>query len=168
MKPTHKAPALLTLPALLIGGALLGSLTTHAQTAAQKVALINVAEILKASPDDAAVVALGQKRDTELGALDDQIQPLLKQGSQISPADKDKLNQLISTAQSKSKDYDAQINAKLAPITQKANAAVAAAAKANGVAVVINANIAQESGIVVYADPSADLTATVKAAMTKP
>ena len=167
MKPTHKAPALLALPALLIGGALLGSLTTRAQTAPQKVALINVAEILKASPDDAAVVALGQQRDAELGALDDQIQPLLKQGSQISPADKDKLNQLIGTAQSKSKDYDAQINAKLAPITQQANAAVAAAAKANGVAVVINANTAQQSGIVVYADPSADLTSTVKAAMTR-
>ncbi|WP_161881691.1 OmpH family outer membrane protein [Deinococcus alpinitundrae] len=167
MQPIKKATALLALPALLIGGALLGNLAPHAQSAPQKVALINVAEILKASPDDAAVVALGQKRDAELGALDDQIQPLLKQGSQISAGDKDRLNQLISAAQSKSKDYDAQVNAKLAPITQQANAAVAAAAKANSVAVVLNANLAQQSGIVVYADPSADLTGTVKAAMTR-
>lgn len=167
MQPIHKAPALLLAPALLIGGVVLGSLAPRAQSAPQKVALINVAEILKASPDDAAVTALSQKRDADLGALDDQIQPLLKQGSQISPADKDKLNQLIAAAQSKSKDYDAQIDARLAPITQRANAAVAAAAKANGVAVVFNANTAQESGIVVYADPSVDLTDAVKAALAK-
>ncbi|GAA4007319.1 OmpH family outer membrane protein [Deinococcus rubellus] len=167
MHPTRKTPALLLFPALLIGSVVLGSLAPHAQSAPQKIALINVADVLKASPDDAAVTALGQKRDADLKTLDDQIQPLLKQGSQISPADKDKLNQLIATAQSKSKEYDAQINAKIDPITRKANAAVAAAAKANGVAVVFNANTAQQSGIVVYADPTTDLTDAVKAVMTK-
>lgn len=171
MQPTYKAPALLLVPALLVGGTVLSGVVLsgpapHAQGAPQKIALINVDEVLKASPDDAAVAALSQQQGSDLKALDDQIQPLLKQGRQISAADKDKLNRLIAAAQTKSKAYDTQINAKLAPITQKANAAVAAAAKANGAAVVINANIAQQSGIVLYADPTTDLTGAVKALMT--
>lgn len=163
MKRTLKLSLLA--PALLVGGFALGSLTPHAQTAPQKIAFVNVAEVLKAHPDNAAVVAIKTKADAELKPLSDQIQALQAQGSKISAADKDKLTQLGATLQSKAKDYDAQIQAKVQPITEAVDAAVSTAAKANGVAVVMDAATAQ--GLVVFADPSTDLTDAVKAQVAK-
>ncbi len=155
----------LAMPALLVGGFALGSLTPHAQTAPQKIAFVNVSEVLKAHPDNAAVVALQKKADDELKPLDEQIKALQAQGSAIKPADKDKLSQLITTIQAKAKDYDTQISAKVNPITTQVDSAVSAAAKTNGVAVVMDA--ATANGLVVYADPSTDLTDAVKAALAK-
>lgn len=152
-------------PALIAGGFALGTLAPHAQSAPQKIAFVNVAEVLKAHPDNAAVVALQKKADDELKPLNDQIKALQAQGSAIKPADKDKLTQLIATIQNKAKDYDKQINDKVAPLTEQVDTAVSAAAKANGVAVVMDA--AAANGLVVYADPTTDLTAAVKNALTK-
>lgn len=155
----------LAMPVLLIGGFALGSLAPHAQTAPQKIAFVNVAEVLKAHPDNAAVVALQKKADGELKPMDDQIKALQAQGTKITPADKDKLNQLVTTIQAKAKDYDKQINDKVAPLTAQVDTAVSVAAKANNVAVVMDA--AAASGLVVYADTATDLTDAVKNALPK-
>jgi outer membrane protein len=152
-------------PALVVGGFALGSLAPHAQTAPQKIAFVNVAEVLKAHPDNAAVVALQTKANAELKTLDDQIKPLQAQGTKISAADKDKLTQLVATANAKAKDYDTQISAKVTPLTAQVDTAVGAAAKANGVAVVMDA--ATANGLVVYADQSTDLTKAVTDALAK-
>ena len=167
MTPTLKPKLNFTLlaPALLVGGFALGTLTPHAQTAPQKIAFVNVAEVLKVHPDNAAVLALKDKQNADLKSLDDQIKALQAQGSAIKPADKDKLNQLITTIQAKIKTYDKQLNDKAAPITEQVDSAVSAAAKANGVAVVMDA--AAASGLVVYADPGTDLTDAVKKALAK-
>ncbi|TSA85861.1 OmpH family outer membrane protein [Deinococcus detaillensis] len=163
MKRTLKLSLLA--PALLVGGFALGSLTPHAQTAPQKIAFVDVAQVLKAHPDNAAVVALKAKADAELKPLSDQIQALQAQGAKISAADKDKLAQLSATISSKAKDYDSQIQVKVKPITEAVDTAVSAAAKANGVAVVMDAATAQ--GLVVFADPSTDLTDAVKTIVAK-
>ncbi|AZI42304.1 OmpH family outer membrane protein [Deinococcus psychrotolerans] len=163
MKRTLKLSLLA--PALLVGGFALGSLTPHAQTAPQKIAFVDVSQVLKAHPDNAAVVALKAKADAELKPLSDQIQALQAQGSKISAADKDKLAQLSATISSKAKDYDNQIQVKVKPITEAVDTAVSTAAKANGVAVVMDAATAQ--GLVVFADPSTDLTDAVKTIVAK-
>ena len=154
-------------PALLIGGFVLGTLAPHAQTAPQKVAFVNVAALLQDSPDQALVADLRKKADAELKPLDDQIKALQAQGDKITPADKDKLTQLLTTIQAKIKDYDKQIGDKVQPMTAKVDAAVKAAAVANGVAVVMDAAAARDSGLVVYADDSTNLTDAVKASIKK-
>ncbi len=167
MKWNLKGRAVTGMSALLLGSLTLSIPASRAQTAPQKIALVNVAEILKVNPGNPAVVALAQQRDTELGSLDAQIKALRAQGPDIKPADKDKLNQLIATIQAKIKDYDQRLSALAAPITEQANNAVATAAKANGVAVVLDAAAAGSSGTVIYVDPSTDLTDAVRAQMQK-
>ena len=152
-------------PALVAGGFALGSLAPHAQTGPQKIAFVNVADVLKANPGNAAVVDLQNKANADLKTYDDQIKPLQAQGSNISAANKDKLTQLIATAQAKAKDWDKQISDKVTPLTAQVDSAVSAAAKANGVAVVMDA--AAANGLVIYADTSTDLTDAVKTAMNK-
>lgn len=156
----------LTIPALLASGFALGSLAPHAQTAPQKVAFVNVAEVLKAHPDNAGIVALQDKANKELKGYDDQIKAIQGKANPTA-ADKDKMNQLIKTAQTAAQNYQKQIADKSAPIEKSVDTAVSAAAKANGVAIVMDKATAAQSGLVVYADDSTDITAAVTKSLKK-
>ncbi len=157
----------LMVPALLAGGFALGSLAPHAQTAPQKVAFVNVPDVLKAHPDNAAVVAIQTKANTELKGYDDQIKAIQAKGASATAADKEKMNQLIKTAQGAAQSYQKQITDKSAPIEKAVDGAIAAAAKANGVAIVMDKSTAAQSGLVVYADDSTDITAAVTKSLKK-
>lgn len=157
----------LMVPALLAAGFALGSLAPHAQTAPQKVAFVNVAEVLKTHPDNAAVVAIQNKANAELKGYDDQIKAIQSKGASATAADKDKMNQLIKTAQTAAQNYQKQITDKTAPIEKAVDAAVSTAAKANGVSIVMDKATAAQSGLVVYADDSTDITAAVTKALKK-
>lgn len=157
----------LMVPALLAGGLALGTLTPHAQTAPQKVAFVNVAEVLKNHPGNAAVVAIQAKASAELKDYENQIKAIQAKGSSATAAEKDKADQLMKTAQAAAQNYQKQIAEKSAPIEKAVDAAVSAAAKANGVAIVMDKATAAQSGLVVYADDSTDITAAVIKSLKK-
>lgn len=149
-------------PVALVAAFGLGTLAPHAQTGAQKVGFVNVDALFAASSGNKDLQALNAKAQAELGPLEKQIQEINAKGASATAADKDKLNQLLTTYQAKAKDYGTQIQAKSAPVEQAIDKALGDYAKANGFSVVMDRNVAQQSGLVVYADTSTDITEAVK------
>lgn len=140
-----------------------GTLMPHAQTAPQKVGFVTVAEVLKAHPNNAAIVALQGKASTELNGLDAQIKAIQAKGAAATAAEKDQATQLSATLSAKAKDYDAQLTKAVAPVETAVDTAVSATAKAQGFSIIMDRAAAGPSGtgLVIYADPSTDLTAAV-------
>ncbi|GGQ98507.1 cationic outer membrane protein OmpH [Deinococcus ruber] len=149
-------------PIAIVAALGFGTLVPHAQTAPQKVGFVDVNGVATADSRYAAVKTLQDKATAELNPLDAQVKAIQAKGTGATAAEKDQMNQLITTIQSKAKDYDAQIAKLVDPITNSVNTAVTAAAKAQGFSVVMDANVARNSGLVIYADQSADLTDAVK------
>ena len=134
-----------------------GSLAPHAQTAPQKIGFVNVPEVLKANPNSAALAALQTKANTELGALDTQLKAIQAKGTAATAAEKEQATLLTTNLNAKAKDYNEQVAKQLAPV----DAAVSSTAKAQGFSIVMDKSIAATSSLVIYADPSTDMTATV-------
>jgi len=151
-----------TLAPLAVVAALgFGSLMPHAQTGAQKVGFVNVTEVLKAHPSNASITALQAKANTELGALQTQLKTIQDKGASATAAEKDQATQLTATLTAKAKDYNDQLAKAVAPVEKAVDAAVSSTAKAQGFSVIMDKGIAATSSLVIYADPSTDLTATV-------
>ena len=138
-----------------------GSLVPHAQTAPQKIGFVNVAEVLKAHPSNTSITALQTKANTELSGLQTQLKTIQDKGAGATAAEKDQATQLSATLNAKAKDYNDQLSKAVAPVEKAVDTAVSATAKAQGFSVIMDKGIAATSSLVIYADPSTDLTATV-------
>lgn len=158
MKITPKALAPLAIAAAFG----LGTLAPHAQTTPQKVGFVNVDQLFAAHPNDKDVKALQTKFQGDLGTLDKQIKDIDAKGTAATAADKDKRAQLVTTYNAQLKSYDDQMKAKAGPIETSVDAALSSYAKANGFSVIMDRSIAQQSGLVVYADTATDVTEAVK------
>lgn len=152
-----KIAAKALIPAAVVGAFALGTLAPHAQTTPQKVGFVEVGRLLAAHPADKDIKAIQAKADKELGDIDKQIKAIDAKGASASAAEKQTREALVKTIQAKAADYDKQMEPKIATVEKSVDAAVAAAAKANGFSVVMNREVAAQ-GLVVYADGSADLT----------
>ncbi|WP_407539918.1 OmpH family outer membrane protein [Deinococcus radiomollis] len=151
-----------TLAPLAVVAALgFGSLVPHAQTGAQKIGFVNVTEVIKAHPSNTSITALQAKEKAELDPMVAQLKSIQAKGVGASAAEKDQVTQLTTTIQSKDKDYSEQIQKLAAPAIAAADVAISSTAKAQGFSIIMDRGIAAPSGLVVYADASTDLTATV-------
>lgn len=158
MKMNAKALA----PIAIVAAFGLGTVAPHAQTGAQKVGFANVDALFAASASYKDVKALEDKFQSEVGALDKQIKDIEAKGAAATAADKEKRTQLIATYNAKLKDYDTQMKAKAAPVEQQVDKAINDYAKANGFSIIMSRAVAQQSGLVVYADEATDVTEAVK------
>lgn len=158
MKMNAKALA----PVALVAAFGLGTLAPHAQSGAGKVGFANIDALFAASASFKDVKDLETKFQTELKSLDDQIKAIDAKGSAATAADKDKRTQLVSTYNAKLKDYDTQMKAKAGPVEAQVDKALSDYAKANGFSVIMSRAVAQQSGLVVYADDNTDVTEAVK------
>ena len=150
-------------PVAIVAALGFGSLVPHAQTAPQKVGFVNVADVLSAHPSNAAVKALQDKEKAELDPMVNQIKAIQAKGAAATAAEKDQANQLITTVQSKDKDYQGQIQKLVTPIETAVDAAVSATAKAQGFSIIMDRQQAAQSSLVIYADvASTDITEAVK------
>ncbi|WP_425148152.1 OmpH family outer membrane protein [Deinococcus sp.] len=138
------------------------SLVPHAQTAPQKVGFVTVNDVIAAQPGYAAYKALQDKANAELAPIDTQIKAIQAKGTAATAAEKDQMNQLITTIQAKIKDYDAQLQKLLTPLLTAADVAIQATAKAQGFSVVMDREKVLQASLVIYADTSTDLTDAVK------
>ncbi len=123
---------------------------------------VNVDALFAAHPNDKEVKAIQDKFQKELQDLNTKIKAIQDKGAAATAADKDQLNQLGSTYNAKLKDFDAQMKAKAGPVEQSVDKAIGDYAKANGFSIVMDRAVAQQSGLVVYADSSTDVTEGVK------
>ena len=149
-------------PIAIVAAFGLGALAPHAQTGAQKVGFANIDALFAASASYKDVKALETKFQGEVATLDKQIKEIEAKGAAATAADKDKRTQLISTYNAKLKDYDAQTKAKAAPVEQQIDKVLNDYAKANGFSIIMSRAVAQQSGLVVYADEATDVTEAVK------
>ncbi len=158
MKMNAKALA----PIALITAFGLGTLAPHAQTAPQKVGFVNVDTLFAAHPADKDVKTLQTKFQGELADLDSKIKAIDAKGAAATAAEKDSRKTMVDTYNAKLKDYDTQMKAKAGPVETSVDNAIGAYAKANGFSIIMDRSVAQQSGLVVYADTSTDVTEGVK------
>ncbi len=151
-------------PVAIVAAFGLGTLAPHAQTAPQKIGFVDVQKLLTSHPSNPEIEAIQKKADAELSVMDKQIKAIDAKGAQATAADKQSREQLIKTLQAKAAEYDKQLQPKIAVVETAVDAAIDKVAKANGFGVIMDRNVAKNSGLVVYADPAAEMTdATVKA-----
>ncbi|AIZ45406.1 membrane protein [Deinococcus radiopugnans] len=153
MKITAKTLA----PFAVVAAFGLGTLAPHAQTTPQKIGFVDVSKLLAAHPNDKDIKAIQTKADAELGALDKQVKAIDAKGASATAAEKQQRETLVKTIQSKAADYDKQIDPKITAVEKSVDAAVSSVAKANGYSVVMDKSVAA-NGLVIYADPSTELT----------
>ena len=158
MKMTPKALA----PLALVAAFGLGTLAPHAQTPAAKIGFVDVDTLFAAHPSDKDIKALQQSANKELSDLDAKIKAIDAKGASASAAEKQTREQLATSYNAKLKSFDDQMKAKAGPVEQAVDKALGNYAKQNGFAVIMDRAVAQQSGLVVYADQGTDVTEAVK------
>lgn len=149
-------------PVTIVTAFALGALSPQAQTTGQKVGFVNVDALFAAHPGDKEIKALQTKYKKEMGDLSNKIKALNAKGAKITASEKDQRAQMMTTYNTKAKSYDQQIKAKGTPIEKSIDTALAKYAKENGYSIIMNSTVAQQTGLVVYADSSSNLTEAVK------
>lgn len=149
-------------PITIVAAFALGALSPQAQTSGFKVGFVNVDTLFAAHPGDKEIKALQSKYHTELTDLSKKIKALDAKGTKITASEKDQRVQMMTTYNTKAKSYDQQMKTKGAPIEAAVDKALASYAKSNGYSIIMNSGVAQQTGLVVYAEPSTNLTEAIK------
>ena len=147
---------------ILLTVALVGAFTLpQGQSRPTRIGFVNAQEVLKNHPQGAAAAKLRDDAQKEINPLLEQaraLQTKVQTGS-ATAAERQQLDTLTKTIQATQKRWQDRIDKALAPITKDVDAAVSAAAKAQGFSIVFDRAIAAQSGLVIYADEaSTDLT----------
>lgn len=135
-----------------------------AQTRATRIGFVNAQAALQGHPKGTAVIDAQKKAQAELKDLSDKVQALqVKIGNgTATAAERQQYETLVKTGQARQAQLKAQIDKLIEPITKEVDSAVTKVAKAQGFVLVMDRAIAQQSGLVIYADPDGtDLTADV-------
>lgn len=154
----------------LLAAALITGLAGAATIKAGKLGLVDVQQVISSSKGGADFTAINKRADSALAVQAKTIQTLQNKISsgKASAADVQTLKKAQTTYQTAAKTYDAQRQKAFAPIAPAVNAAVAAAAKAQGFTVVFDKRKAAASGVIIYANSQAtDLTAAAQKAVKK-
>ncbi|MDV6376154.1 OmpH family outer membrane protein [Deinococcus arenicola] len=139
----------------------------HAQSAKNRMGLVDVQTAVKSLPASKAYLDLTARVDTDLTTRRTKISGLAARAASTgSAADRKALTDAQQAYASLQSGYQGRIATAFQPLATKLNAAVAKVAKANGYSVVMDQRVAAQNRIVVYANPTAtDLTAAVVKAM---
>ena len=157
---------------LVIAFSLLG--IAQAQTAAASppsgICFVNAQRVLEGHPDGAKVLEARKRAEDELKPLQQQILTLQQKISAgaATAAERQQYETLVKSYQARSAALQDAQNKLLEPITRAVDAAVARVAPMRGCAVILDRAIAAASGLVIYADPSTDITDAVIAEVRKP
>lgn len=152
------------LPVAVVSAFVVGVLVPrpHAQSGASKVGFVNVQALFAAHPQHKSVEALKTKASSELGGLRKQIEAIQAKGASATAAEKQKLQTLGKTYNSKLEKMDKDLKSKAAPVEQAIDKALKNYATANGFSVIMDYAVAQQSGLVVYANSTTNVTEGVK------
>jgi outer membrane protein len=135
-----------------------------AQSRATRIGFVNAQNVLKNHPQGARILDAQKKAQDELKGILDRIEALQVKvaNNTITPAERQQLETLRKTGQARQTALNTQISKLLEPVTKEVDVAVNKVAKAQGFVLVMDRAIAQQSGLVIYADPDGtDLTEEV-------
>ncbi len=133
-----------------------------------RIGYIDAQKVIEAHPKYGELDALQKQAENERKPVLEQLQalePKLRDGSATAKERQD-YEALRKVFDELGQKWQEKINAKLAPITQEIDAAIAKVAGENGFAMILSANVAAQSGLVVYASPDVDITDLVIRALS--
>ncbi|GGL83728.1 hypothetical protein GCM10010840_21930 [Deinococcus aerolatus] len=146
---------------LLLPLALLATVP-HAQSARNRVGLVDVQAAVKALPASKAYLDLSARVDADLEGKRQKIDALAaRAAATASAADRKALLDAQQAYNSAQTGYQGRLTTAFQPVSVKLNAAVAKVARANGYSVVMDRQVAAQTRLIVYANSTADLTAAV-------
>jgi len=133
-----------------------------------RVGYIDAQKVIEAHPKYAEIEKLQTQAENERKPIADQLkalEPKIRDGS-ASAKERQDFENLRKVYAEVSGKWQEKINAALTPITQEIDATIARVASQNGFAMILSANVAGQSGLVVYASPDVDVTDLVIRALT--
>lgn len=133
-----------------------------------RVGYIDAQKVIEAHPKYAEIESLKKQADNELAPIAEQLkalEPKIRDGS-ASAKERQDFDNLRKVYNETSGKWQEKINAALAPITQEIDATIARVAAQNGFSMILSANVAGQSGLVVYASPDVDVTDLVIRALS--
>ena len=133
-----------------------------------RVGYIDAQKVIEAHPKYADIKALKEKADSELKPITDQlkaIEPKIRDGS-ASAKERQDFENLRKVYADISGEWQKKINTALTPITKEIDATIARVAAQNGFSMILSANVAGQSDLVVYASPDIDVTDLVIRALS--
>lgn len=139
-----------------------------AQPESTRIAYVDSGFVVSLHPSMATVDALIEQARSELGDLDRQLASLdskARSGAQLSAQETELFQVLLSTRSAVQTRYDTEINQAAAPALSAAQAAIATVARELDIAMVFEVNAGNDTGTIVYADPTLDITTAVADAM---
>lgn len=139
-----------------------------AQPESTRIAYVDSGFVVSLHPSMATVDALIEQARSELGDLDRQLASLdskARSGTQLSAQETELFQVLLSTRSAVQTRYDTEINQAAAPALSAAQAAIATVARELDIAMVFEVNAGNDTGTIVYADPTLDITTAVADAM---
>ena len=137
----------------------------HAQDAQAplSIAFVSSSAVLAAHPDGQAALQLEEQARTELQGIATELQPLQARaaaGETLSAEEQNNLELFQRTLQETQQRYREEIDDAAQPATEEINTIIQNIAQENGYTLVLNYDVAQTSGLVVYADESSVLNIT--------
>ncbi|GGR84152.1 OmpH family outer membrane protein [Deinococcus sedimenti] len=133
----------------------------HAQQSKNRVGVVNVQNVIKSMSGSKTYTDLTAKSNADLKARQTSIQSLAAKASRGSAADKAALTKAQQDYAKTRDSYIKQIETAFKPLATKVNSAVAKVAKTNGYSIVIDANVANDTNLIVHANTAVDLTQAV-------
>ncbi len=156
---------------LIISGilALGGWLIAQSPDSASRLGYVTSTAIVEAHSDFPKVKALQDKAKAEISPINDQLKALQAkvQAGTATTQERDQYQTLSKTVRDAATRWQKQQNEVLDPINQDANKAVTKIAKEQGFGIIIDADVARESNLVIYADADLNLTDAVIKALPK-
>jgi len=136
--------------------------------AALNIAFVRSGAVLAAHPAGQEAAQLTEQARTELQEIATTVQPLATKRNarqQLTPEEQNTLELSERTYQETQERYQQDIEAAAQPAEEEINAIIQEIARENGYTLVLNYEVAQTSGLVVYADDSGvpDITEEVVA-----
>ena len=153
----------LALTFVLALGALFAISQLNAQPANSKIVFVDAARALASHPSGRAVTDIQARQEQESAPIVEQIQALqlkMQQGQQLTPTEEENADILIRTLRTVQQRYAEEILQASEPAVLSVNSSIASIAESNGYTMVLDGNIAGQSGLglVVYAQEGLDIT----------
>lgn len=129
---------------------------SSAQDAAPfSIAFVSSSQVLAAHPAGQAAEELGQQARTEIQEIEAALRPLVAKansGATLTAEEQNQLELTQRTYQETRDRYAQDIDAAAQPATEEINTIIQRIAAENGYTLVLNYDVAQTSGLVLYAD----------------
>ncbi len=152
----------------VLAGLMLGSsMVAQNKTVVTRIGYVDVEQVVQAHPKYPAVKEIQDAAQKELKPLQDKLQPITTkiQAGTASAKEQQDAQLLRQTIQQTASKYQQKQAAALEPITKQLDDIISKVAKDQSFALVLDRRVARDSGLVIYADESLNLTDAIIAAL---